>query len=221
VTLAPGVIAPLHLADVTYPEGHPRSGVGPVFAFAVGSPRGVVLVDTGIGPAHPVIDRLYRPARHPCDAALGARGIAPGDVVAVVNTHLHFDHCGGNARFAGVPAFVQEAEYTASREPAYTVPDFVDFPGARYELLSGEHEVAPGVRILPTPGHTPGHQSVEVETPEGIAVIAGQAVETLAEYAGDAPLTDVTAAASLERLRALAPARVYFSHDAAVWRPKG
>jgi N-acyl homoserine lactone hydrolase len=95
-------------------------------------------------------------------------------VALVVNTHLHFDHCGGNRTFAGVPIHVQARELADARsEEDYTIPQWVDFLGATYVEHAGEVEILPGVRLLPTPGHTRGHQSVLVETPDGPVVIGG------------------------------------------------
>ncbi len=67
-----------------------------------------------------------------------------------------------------------------------TIADWVDAPGLRYELLDGDAEVAPGVRLLPTPGHSPGHQSLLIETSEGTVVVAGQSLLTRAEWEGAA-----------------------------------
>jgi N-acyl homoserine lactone hydrolase len=218
-------VIPLHLADVTYPPGHPRTGVGPVFAFAVRTESGVLLVDTGIGPPHPLIDRLYQPVRYSLEDALAAHNIAMTEITAIVNTHLHFDHCGGNALFPGVPAFVQRAEREAARAPAYTVPEWLTYEGARFELLDGDAEITPAVRrsvrTIATPGHTPGHQSVLVSDAEEAIVIAGQAVETAADFrdAIERPNAHPDTAANAQKLLDLAPARVYFSHDRVYWAP--
>jgi glyoxylase-like metal-dependent hydrolase (beta-lactamase superfamily II) len=148
-------------------------------------------------------------------------------VVAVVNSHLHFDHCGGNPLFPGVPIYVQPAEYEASRTPMYTVPDWVDFPGANYIHRAGDHEVVPGVRVLATPGHAPGHQSIAAETPRGTVILVGQAVYSPEEYEHidkngtlppDKPGDDSEEyLRSARRLTAMRPSRVHFSHDRAVW----
>ena len=86
---------------------------------------------------------------------------------------MHFDHCGGNRLFPGIPIHVQRRELEAVREPDYTIPEWVEFEGATYVELDGEAEIVPGVRVLPTPGHTPGHQSVLVDTDDGLVVVAG------------------------------------------------
>jgi N-acyl homoserine lactone hydrolase len=111
-------------------------------------------------------------------------------------------------------------------EPDYTIREWVDVPGLTYELLDGETEVAPGLRLIPTPGHTAGHQSLVVRTVGGSVLLAGQAVQTRAEWqgiAGEAHSGEpgspdrVTYARSVERLRALDPVRVHFAHDPEIW----
>jgi N-acyl homoserine lactone hydrolase len=88
--------------------------------------------------------------------------------------------------------------------------------------------VAPGLRVIPTPGHLHGHQSLVVEGVGGPVVIAGQAVQSLAEWEGDSerwspgcrePGDDRREpyVASMARLRALDPVRVHFVHDPAAW----
>ena len=143
-------------------------------------PRSVefVLVDTGLIDTTPEINgdgEEWHP--HPLPDELVSR------VALVVNTHLHFDHCGSNHLFPHAPIYVQEAEYTAAHSlPHFTILPWVDFPGARYAPISGEQEILPGVRLLPTAGHTPGHQSVALETERGLVVLAGQAIYSTAEY---------------------------------------
>ncbi len=184
------------------------------------------MIDTGVGGDHPAIEALYKPVRWPLADGLAELGIAPADVALVINTHLHFDHCGDNRLFPGTPILAQRAEYEAAHAPDYTIQDWVDFPGANYELVQGELEVLPGLTLIPTPGHTSGHQSVLLETGEGRVVIAGQAAYTADEYANprephprglDAAWDREKYLESLTRLRELGPRRVHFSHDTTVW----
>lgn len=110
---------------------------------------------------------------------------------------------------------------TRSSEP-FLDPLLVLNKGLRLEQLSGESELLPGLFVVPTPCHTPSHQSVLVKGEDALSVIAGQAVYSAAEFAGAAPATggelDGEAyARSLAYLRGLAPEGVYFSHDAFVW----
>ena len=215
-------VVPLALGHVT-----PRSGPFadrriPIQAFLIRHPEGPFLVDTGVGGGHDGIDTLYQQELVALTDALASIGCAPPDIVAVINTHLHFDHCGENRLFAGVPIYVQAAEYEAAAAYAYTVPEWIQFAGAKYEQLTDRAQIATGVTVLPTPGHTPGHQSVLVETDSALAVIAGHAGYAAAEYADEEPAVggdwdDAAYARSLALLRGLAPQRVYFSHDTTVW----
>ena len=106
----------------------------------------------------------YQPHRRPVREALSEAGVDPADISAIVNCHMHWDHAGGNYEFPGIPIYVQEAELEAAREVDFTLPEYTfDFPDARLRPIDGEHELLPGVRIVPTPGHTPGHQSLLIE----------------------------------------------------------
>ncbi|HSG47545.1 MAG TPA: MBL fold metallo-hydrolase [Longimicrobiales bacterium] len=148
----------------------------------VEAPEALVLVDTGIGNKE---DEKFReiygvsnagtPTR--LEDAIRAAGHDPSDVDLVVSTHLHFDHAGGNTLLRDdgevVPAFpgaryvVQRREFDFAhrdneRIRASYLPHNYD-PVARgglWDFVDGEAEVTRGVRVLPTPGHTPHHQSV-------------------------------------------------------------
>ena len=103
---------------------------------------------------------------------LSEQDLAAIDIV--VNTHLHADHCGGNHLFAGRPIHVQARELADARSlDDYTIREWVDFDGATYVEHEGEAEVLPGIRLLPAPGHTDGHQVVVVETDAGRNVLGG------------------------------------------------
>ncbi len=205
----------LLLSECTWPAGTQRAGKNiPVYGYAIRHPAGLLLMDTGVGEGSQLIEE-WQPRVRSLDGALADMGQRPSDVIGIVVCHLHFDHCGQNPRFPGVPIYTQRAEYEAAHAPDYTVPEWVDFPDATYELLDGDAEPWPGVHILSTPGHTPGHQSVLVDTDQGGVLLTGQAVYSLAEYEGREPLegTDSLYAESVSRLRALKPRRVYVSHD--------
>ncbi|GAA4102421.1 MBL fold metallo-hydrolase [Nocardioides kongjuensis] len=195
--------------------GQPR--VEHVLGYVVRSPAGLVLLDTGMGEAGAETEAHYRPSRVPLPDALARVGVGLDEVALVVNCHLHFDHIGGNPLLAGRPVLAQRGELEAARRPDYTVPELVDFPGARYELLDGETEIATGVLVVPTPGHVEGHQSLVVACTDGTVVLAGQAHDTAAEWAAHAAADEPSP--WMRRILALDPRRVVFAHDAAVWEP--
>lgn len=197
----------------------------PSYAHAVVHRDGVFLFDNGAGFGNEEIDTTFSPRVTAIEDALGEHGISLADVTGAANCHLHFDHGGQNVRLHDIPIFVQRAEWAMVHEPDYTVPEWIDAPGLSYEVLEGEAEVAPGLRVIPTPGHTAGHQSLVVDAPEGTIVLAGQALQSRREWegatepsasgAGTAP--DPAYPRSVERLKALDPVRVHFAHDPSVW----
>ncbi|WHX21411.1 MBL fold metallo-hydrolase [Streptomyces malaysiensis subsp. malaysiensis] len=209
--------------------GGPEPRVEPVLAYLVRHDRGLVLFDTGIGAADPETEAHYRPRRRALPEALAAAGVALADVSLVVNCHLHFDHCGGNPLLGGRPILVQDVELATARAGGYTFDELLDFPGATYEELAGEAEIWPGVHIIPTPGHTDGHQSLVVRQPDGTVILAGQAHDFGSEFTSDhlarrAALDGVTQPLPpyrpwLDRLTDFDPRRVLFAHDCAVWEP--
>ena len=224
-------IRALWLGYYTMPPGGSLAGSKIVVcAYTVRHEKGVVLFDTGIGEGHEEAERTYRPVRRPLVAELAAAGVSEDDVVAIVNCHFHTDHCGNNPAFPGRPIFAQRAEYEAVRQGQldYTLPSLIDFDGALLELLDGGADVLPGVRIVATPGHSPGHQSLMVETRQGRVLLAGQAVSDSSDWtrldfasrlAEQGIESDVDLPAWYADVRALDPQEILFAHDLARWRP--
>jgi len=140
-----------------------------------------ILVDTGMGDKWGEKERkIYRLDRSATLlSSLAALGLGPNDVDIVINTHLHFDHAGGNTRLAdgkAVATFpkaryvVQLGEWEDATRPhersraSYLEENFVPLAESRQlEPVQGEVEVAPGVRVVPVGGHTAYHQMVVVE----------------------------------------------------------
>ncbi len=220
-------ILPLRLAKLTLPDWHPEGpGRCEVQAFAIREQGSVVLVDTGVGRNSAIIDQLYAPERTDLEVALASHEIHMSDVKAVINSHLHFDHCGNNHLFQGVPIFVQRAELEAARAANYTISEWVEFDGTNYIQIEGAVSVSRQISVVPSPGHTPGHQSVCVDSPQGLQIVVAQAAYTAEEFAA-ATCGEFPAAAghwnesvyleSLRHLVGLAPSRAFFSHDEAIW----
>jgi N-acyl homoserine lactone hydrolase len=209
--------------------GTGKARVESLLGYLVHHPDGLVLFDTGLGFADDETEEYYRPQRRPLSEALRGAGAAVDDVHVIVNCHLHFDHCGGNPAFPGRPIIVQSAELEGARLPEYTVPEVVDFPDANYQIISGELELLPGLWVLPTPGHTAGHQSIAVQCDDGTVVLAGQAHDTATEFAADLRAAvvrhdhaDATAPAYLswmDRVLDFEPRRILLAHDLSVVEP--
>src|SRR5438309_1903860 len=154
----------LHLSQA---ESSQTRFVAPVHGFVIKHPQaGAILVDTGIGSETERL-RDWRLVSVQAGEALAEHGLHPADVKLVVNTHLHFDHCGQNIVFRHAPFYVQRGELERARAEETAVHDWFDFAGARFELLEGDAEVAAGVRVVATPGHTSGHQCVIVDRGAG------------------------------------------------------
>jgi len=125
---------------------------------------------------------MYAPRVVSIIDAIHAAGLDERTVAAVINTHLHFDHCGQNHAFEQSPVWVTEAEYEASLAEFYTVPEWAAIDTNRRRHPSDGESIAEGVQLLHTPGHTPGHQSVAVNTTNGLELIVGQTCYSCAEY---------------------------------------
>jgi len=156
--------------------------------------------------------------------ALAEIDMTPADIDLVVNTHLHFDHCGQNAVFRHAPCYVQRAELDRSRREEPEISEWFGFNNARWELLDGDAELVPGLKVIATPGHTVGHQSVVVAGGDGSPdILIGDAAYTHVQYEGppDGDLPPGQAADpvawrnSLARIQALR-GQVQFCHDTAV-----
>ena len=205
----------LHLArlDVT-------GETWPVHGFVVTHAGGALLVDTGVGGPQQVIDD-WRVVNRTVAQALADVDMSPADIGLVINTHLHFDHCGQNSVFGHAPCYVQRAELERAKVESPDLYGWFGFMDASFELLDGDAEIVPGVRVLSTPGHTSGHQSVLVSTDEGSEVLLGDAAYTARQFSGPPVLPDGQASdraawdASLARIKSSGAARFHFCHDTA------
>jgi glyoxylase-like metal-dependent hydrolase (beta-lactamase superfamily II) len=173
----------------------------------VETPDELVLIETGLGNKESEkfiqiygVDNAPPPGSDDPDrlqAAIRSLGFSPADVTTVVNTHLHFDHAGGNTyrdadgavklAFPGARHFVQRGEWeyahhTNERTRASYLPDnFQPVADAgRFTFLEGEGEVLPGVSVILTPGHTPRHQSVLVRSGGETACFMADVIPTMA-----------------------------------------
>jgi N-acyl homoserine lactone hydrolase len=206
----------LHLASLQGLDGRRW----PVHGFVVTHGNDAVLVDTGVGGPQQALDD-WRVVNRSVADALAELDLSPADIGLVINTHLHFDHCGQNAVFKHAPFYVQRTELDRARREAPELHDWFDFAGARFELLDGDAEILPGLEVITTPGHTAGHQCVLVRGDgEAFDLLIGDAAYTPRVYANPAgdkippgQARDLPAwRDSLRRIQSLAPDRVHFCH---------
>jgi N-acyl homoserine lactone hydrolase len=208
----------------------------PIACYLVRTPDAVVLFDTGVSPrAVPGLLRTDDLARFADEDLLvhrlDALGLEAGDVDLVVLSHLHFDHAGGAALFAKSELVVQQDEYAAAHHPPAFLSTFYyrknfDLPGYRWRLLDGDAELAPGLTVLRTDGHTPGHQSLLVELPgAGPVILAGDAcywTESIDQERVPGVVFDPSRALhAIKRLKTLARltgGRIFPGHDPVFWR---
>ena len=213
----------------------------PVPAYLIDHPRGLVLYDSGLHPAAgtdpagclgaaaSTYFTVHFAPGEDVAARLAALDIDAGRVRFLVNSHLHFDHTGGNACVPNAELVVQRAEWEAGHEADAIRANYYDpkdyDTGHAVRMVTGEHDLFGDGRVvcLPTFGHTPGHQSLRVRLDGSEVVLTGDACylrRTLEELHLPAIVHDRDAMlASLRLLRALrdAGARIFYGHDPEFW----
>ena len=206
-----------------------RRIVVPVPGYLIRSGDATILVDTGMPrailhdstPIAPWMRALGGDAAH-AKETIGHLGLVPADLTHIVATHFHFDHAGGLPEFPGIPIVVQRAALAAARENERQ-RELADAPGLVYREIDGDHDLAPGVRLLLAEGHAPGHQAVQVDLPGESFILAIDTIYTADQLATDdwgAYIDKDAARASAARLQRLAAERgatLVYGHDAAQW----
>jgi N-acyl homoserine lactone hydrolase len=211
----------------------------PIVAYLIETDDGQrILVDTGMHRKH--IDdpqasfrgrpfaRALTPIMRPEDDIvhrLGEVGLRPADIDVLVSTHFHFDHAGNHGDFGHARIVVQRECYEYAKDnPLRFPPDLWDLPHLRYEPIDGDMTLAPGVDLLETSGHVPGHMSVVVRLPEtGTVVLAIDAIYTRENLERDnwqGQVDPERGRASAHRLAELARREgglLVTGHDPAAW----
>jgi glyoxylase-like metal-dependent hydrolase (beta-lactamase superfamily II) len=181
------------------PAGTPERFLLTMNAFLVEGPAGRILIDPGLGtkPSAPAAGLAELVPGPGLAARLSERGLAPEDIDLVVNTHLHFDHAGGDTErgpdgairpsFPRAVYVIQKAEWETGLHPpardrdSYVQADFEPLAAwGRLRLAEGEAPLAEGLTVIPTPGHTAGHQSIWLQAGGTTVLFAGDLVPTAA-----------------------------------------
>lgn len=160
------------------------------------TPEGNVLIDTGIGDK--LKDRFKEIYKMDRDItfveSLNRMGFKPENIDFVINTHLHFDHCGGNTikkdgklipTFPNAKYIVQKQEWSDATDSnertkaSYLKENFMPVKeSGQLMLVDGNYEVLPGIKVIMTNGHTKGHQSVLIESKGEKAIYLGDLIPT-------------------------------------------
>ncbi|MBT3943405.1 MAG: MBL fold metallo-hydrolase [Chloroflexi bacterium] len=187
-------------------------------AFALISDDFVIVVDTGIGPSVP---EMFGGGEGRLVPRLREAGIQPDQVTAVLNTHLHPDHVGWNMT-EGDPTFKNARYYFSAADYEWWTSEGVIEEAPQIptqaqplealgllELTGDGDEIAPGIRAIATPGHTPGHQSFLIDSDGAKGVVTGDVLHSRAQFtepewcAGfdmDKPTAIATRKALIERI---------------------
>jgi N-acyl homoserine lactone hydrolase len=166
----------------------------PVTCYLIDTGEHLIMVDTGMADAERASKYHHDARKGDCldsPDAVRKLGFDPADVDICIFTHLHWDHTCNMKRFTKARYIVNAVEvpwaynplplwYRSYESPALGIE--APFVGCHFELVEGEAEIVPGVSVFPTPGHTPGSQSVAVQTRLGTAVLVGDAIFTYRNF---------------------------------------
>jgi len=150
----------------------------PIVSFYIKGARKNILIDTGVPAA--ILEKYHQgdPVGdiQSFEEVLSKQGLNPEDIDIVVQTHLHLDHCGYTQKCVNAKVLVQEEELKFALNPhplwASIYPKEL-YEGLNWEPITGDFDIIDGVKAILTPGHSPGTQSVAIQTKKGTAVVTG------------------------------------------------
>jgi len=214
---------------ITWNHGMGATKRIPVFSVFIDHPDGKVLFDSGFDLEQTRKDLPFEEPEQTADQTipvqLGKIGVRPGDIDILVNSHLHFDHCGANQLFSQAENIVHKREL---REAFFPEPfeqlgynrKLFDFPNRNYHLIEGDYEVLPGIQLIFTPGHTIGHYSLLVQLDSGPLLYTGDAAWCRENLEHDHPMglhyDPVAMLRSFQRLKQIVAIRkptLLYPHD--------
>ncbi len=149
----------------------------PIYVFYIEGGDRKILVDTGLEQfmVPPEVGQRYGVEILEFEDALATKGLEPEDIDIIIHTHLHNDHCENDYKCTNAKVYVQKAELDFFNDPHPIdhryYPDVLE--DVELETVEGDAEIVDGIQVVLSPGHTPGGQSVVVQTSAGRAVITG------------------------------------------------
>ena len=175
----------LDRSAMTHYKGKGETIVVPIWCCGATDGEHKILVDTGIRDlatykkAEPGVNQTKDQIT--VNAVKQVMGWDPSDVDIIINTHLHCDHCGSNQFFPNANFYVQKREWQEAFSPLPPEAPFYDVDSFnkhavnyfKWNFLEGDSEILPGLKVITTPGHTFGHQSVLFNTRNGVVCVSG------------------------------------------------
>ncbi|KAB7665887.1 quorum-quenching N-acyl homoserine lactonase AiiA [Bacillus sp. B1-b2] len=204
-----------------------------IWSYLLETKDGPILIDTGMPESfienpgyfnNTAYEGLFLPDMRKEDhivSVLNKIGYKQNDIQAIISSHLHMDHAGGNPLFPNTPIYVQQAELdVAIGNEAYAPPECTQ-NGLNYRAINGDYELLPGIQLLSTPGHTPGHQSILVTTKHsGPILLTIDLAYTKENYEEEVPFATFDpqlANDSIRRIKTLMaeihPTHIFYGHD--------
>ena len=219
--------------------GFGQKVLAPVWCVLAQTGEGFVMIDTGLDP-YGITDpdhtwgiraKTVVPVMTPENDVrelLKKISVSPDDIKYVITTHMHWDHTGANRFISNATYVVQMSEYAFAYYPETRIStsymkNHFDYK-QNYKLIEGDFELMPGVMILYTPGHTPGHQSVLLTMKDGKEIIiTGDAVYTSENIEKNIPpgncWSNRDSMLSLDKIRTIGKLRnaeIWPAHDLAL-----
>ncbi|MGN8072326.1 N-acyl homoserine lactonase family protein [Mucilaginibacter sp. SG564] len=212
---------------------NPQMLYSPLCVYLLDTTDGPILVDTGFAEVFlnnpdyykgtPLDGLLYMHMKeeHRLPELLKRVGYRPEDIKLVIATHFHSDHSGGNPYFleTQTPVLVQKKELTVLDDDDYS-PPACRIKDLNYQVIDGDYQLCDNIRLISTPGHSPGHQSILINTASsGYVLLCIDAALTEANFRNNAPYAAADpelAAASLKKIQTTAAeydAFPIFGHD--------
>jgi glyoxylase-like metal-dependent hydrolase (beta-lactamase superfamily II) len=232
-------VVPMHLGSIlrdkssfTYLRNQGVKVEIPIIAWLVETDEMRIIVDTGTNAPESTAEYhkpLSRSKEQELPFVLSTLGVDPTAITLVILTHLHWDHCYNTELFPHAEFVVQREElrYAIAPLPLHThAYDLAPIRNTTYTVVNGDKQLAKGISVLVTPGHTPGFQSVLIENKGRKVLIASDTIPLFENWSEKSPipsgifnnLDDYYS--TFEKLRALSPDLVLPGHDINVFRQK-